>query len=157
MAGMYTRKKVNSGSKSPFSLRLKQRAPEWVEMSAEEVEEKVTELYNQGLSTSRIGILMRDSYSVPGVALVTGKKVIRILKERESVGRLPEDLQNLMRKALKLRLHLERNKRDIHNKRSLQLTESKVRRLAKYYKRERVLPEDWKYKPELAEVMMGSE
>lgn len=156
MARMYARKKGKSGSKRPFSLRLKQRAPEWVEMSAEEVEEKVAVLYHQGLSTSRIGILLRDSYSVPGVALVTGKKVTRILKERESVGRLPEDLQNLMRKALKLRMHLGGNKRDIHNKRSLQLTESKIRRLAKYYRRERVLSEDWKYKPELAEVMMRS-
>jgi len=156
MARMYARKKGKSGSKRPFSLRLKPRAPEWVEMCAEEVEEKVAELYRQGLSRSRIGILLRDSYGVPSVALVTGKKVTRILKERESVGRLPEDLQNLIRKALKLRMHLEGNKRDNHNNRSLQLTESKIRRLEKYYKREQVLPGDWKYKPELAEVMMRS-
>lgn len=154
MARMYARKRGKSGSKRPFSLRLKQAAPEWVEMPAEDVEDKVVELYNQGMSTSRIGILLRDSYSVPSVALVTGRKITGILKERESAGKLPEDLQNLMRKALRLRKHLGVNKTDIHNKRALQLTESKVRRLVKYYKRVKVLPGDWKYRPETAEVAM---
>lgn len=154
MARIYARKRGRSGSKRPFSLRLKQTAPEWVEMPAEEVENKVVELHNQGLSTSQIGILMRDSYSVPSIALVTSKKITKILEENESAGALPEDLQNLMRKALGLRKHLGVNKTDIHNKRALQLTESKIRRLVKYYKREKVLPEDWKYKPEIAEVIM---
>ena len=154
MARIYARKKGRSGSKRPFSLRLKQTVPEWVEQPAEEVESKIVELHNQGLSTSQIGILLRDSYGVPSVSQVTGKKITRILKERKSANKLPEDLQNLMRKALGLRKHLGVNTRDIHNKRSLQLTESKIRRLAKYYKRERVLPEDWKYKPETAEVIM---
>jgi small subunit ribosomal protein S15 len=154
MARMYARKRGRSGSKRPFSLKLKQTAPEWVEMPADEVESKIVDLHNQGRSTSQIGILLRDSYGVPRVSLVTGKKITRILKERESANKLPEDLQNLMRKALRLRKHLGVNTRDIHNKRSLQLAESKIRRLVKYYKRERVLPEDWKYKPETAEVLM---
>jgi len=154
MARIYARKRGRSGSKRPFSLRLKQSPPEWVEMTAEQVEKKVVDLHNQGLSTSKIGILLRDSYSVPSVALVTGKKLTRILKERESADKLPEDLQNLMRKALRLRKHLGVNKMDIHNNRSLQLTESKIRRLVKYYKREQVLPGDWKYKPETAEVLL---
>jgi small subunit ribosomal protein S15 len=154
MARMYARRRGRSGSKRPFSSKLKQTAPEWVEMTAEEVENKVVDLHNQGMSTSQIGILMRDSYSVPSIALVTGKKITRVLKERDSASKLPEDLQNLMRKALRLRKHLGVNKTDIHNKRALQLTESKIRRLMKYYKREKVLPEDWKYKPETAEVIM---
>ena len=154
MARIYARKRGRSGSKRPFSLRLKQASPEWVEMTTEEVENKVVDLHNQGLSTSQIGVLLRDSHSVPSVALVTGRKITRILKERESADKLPEDLQNLMRKALRLRKHLGVNKTDIHNKRGLQLTESKIRRLAKYYKREQVLPGDWKYKPETAEVIL---
>ncbi|HUV80255.1 MAG TPA: 30S ribosomal protein S15 [Candidatus Bathyarchaeia archaeon] len=154
MARMYARRRGKSGSKRPFSLRLKEKPPEWVEMTAEEVENKVVALNNQGLSTSQIGILMRDSYCVPSIALVTGKRITRILKEWDSASKLPEDLQNLMRKALKLRKHLGVNKTDIHNKRALQLTESKIRRLVKYYKREKVLPGDWKYKPETAEVIM---
>ena len=70
------------------------------------------------------------------------------------MGAIPEDLQNLMRKALRMRKHIEENKKDVHNKRVLQLTESKIRRLVKYYRRNKVLPEDWKYKPEIAEVIL---
>lgn len=154
MARMYARRRGRSGSKRPFSSRLKEKPPEWVEMTAEEAENKVVALNNRGLSTSQIGILMRDSYCVPSIALVTGKKITGILKEWDSASKLPEDLQNLMRKALRLRKYLGVNKTDIHNKRALQLTESKIRRLVKYYKREKVLSEDWKYKSETAEVIM---
>jgi small subunit ribosomal protein S15 len=154
MARIYARRRGRSGSKRPFSMRLKQVAPDWVELSSEEVESKVVELRNQGLSSSEIGIRLRDSFSVPSVPLVTGKKITSILKEQERASKLPEDIQNLMRKALRIRKHLGVNKRDIHNKRALQLTESKIRRLAKYYRRAKVLPVDWKYKPETAEVLM---
>lgn len=154
MARIYARKKGRSGSKRPFSLRLRDQPPEWMEMPAEEVETKVVDLSNQGLLTSAIGMLMRDNYGVPSVPLATGKKITRILKENEIAGTIPEDLQNLIRKALGLRKHLGVHKGDIHNKRSLQLTESKIRRLVKYYKRKKVLPEEWKYKAETAEVFM---
>jgi small subunit ribosomal protein S15 len=154
MARMHARKKGKSSSKRPFSLKARKTVPEWVEMTAEEVEEKVETLYNQGLSTSRMGIIMRDSYGVPSVALVTGRKITKILEEKNKVDAIPEDLQNLMRKALRIRKHIEEKKKDVHNKRVLQLTESKIRRLVKYYRREKVLPEDWKYKPEFAEVVL---
>jgi len=154
MARMHTSKRGKSSSKKPFSLRLRRTVPEWVEMTAEEVEKKVEDLANQGLSTSKMGIILRDSYGVPSVALVTGKRMTRILKEKKKVGMIPEDLQNLIEKALKLRKHIEEHKNDVHHMRVLQLTESKIRRLVKYYRREKVLPEDWKYKPEVAEVIL---
>lgn len=154
MARMHARKRGKSSSKRPFSLRLRKTVPEWVEMKAEEVEEKAETLSDQGLSTSRIGMIMRDSYGVPSVAMVTEKKITEILKEKNMVGAIPEDLRNLMRKAIIIRKHMEENKKDLHNKRVLQLTESKIRRLVKYYRRNKVLSEDWTYKPEIAEVML---
>ncbi len=77
-----------------------------------------------------------------------------ILKEQNVAPEIPEDLQNLMRKALRVRKHIELNKKDVHNKRALQLTESKIRRLVKYYRREKVLAMDWRYKPEIAEFVL---
>ncbi len=154
MARMYARRRGKSGSKRPFSFKLRKAAHEWVEMTAEEVEKKVAELYNQGISTSKIGILLRDSYGVPSVAVVTRKKITGILKEKNIAGDIPEDLLNLMRKALRIRKHIDVNKKDVHNKRALQLTESKIRRLVKYYRREKVLPDEWRYKPETAEFIM---
>jgi small subunit ribosomal protein S15 len=70
-------------------------------------------------------------------------------------ARIPEDLANLIRKALALRKHLADNKNDLHNKRQLQLTESKVRRVARYYVKSGKLPEDWVYKPESAEILLS--
>jgi len=151
MARMYARRRGKSGSTRPISSSLRETAPEWVDITAKEVEKKVVELYERGQSTSEIGILLRDNYGVPSVAEVTGKKATAILKEQGIAGQLPEDLQNLMRTALRLRKHLGVNKHDVHNKRALQLAESKIRRLGKYYRKEHVLPEGWKYKPEIAE------
>ncbi len=151
---MYARKRGKSGSKKPLNSSLRKTAPEWTDLTAKEVEKKVVELYERGHSTSEIGMTLRDSQGVPSVALVTGKKITSILKEKGIAKEIPEDLQNLMRKALKIRKHLETNKKDIHTKRALQLTESKIRRLAKYYSREKVLPGEWRYKPETAEFIM---
>ncbi|RLG31617.1 30S ribosomal protein S15 [Methanosarcinales archaeon] len=155
MARMYARKRGQSGSKRPLSSSLRKTAPEWTDLRAKEVEKKVVELYERGRSTSEIGITLRDSHGVPSVALITGKKITGILKERGIAREIPEDLQNLMRKAQRIRKHIEENKKDVHNKRALQLTESKIRRLAKYYRREKILPEEWRYKPEIAEFVMG--
>ncbi len=154
MARMYARRRGKSSSKRLFSFSLRKTVPEWVDLTAEEVEKKVVELYERGVSTSEIGITLRDSNGVPSVAQVTGKKITGILKEKGIAGEIPEDLRNLMRKALKIRKHIEVNKKDVHNKRAIQLTESKIRRLAKYYRREKVLPEEWRYKPEIAEFIM---
>jgi small subunit ribosomal protein S15 len=53
-----------------------------------------------------------------------------------------------MRKAVLIRKHLEENKQDMPGKRGLQLTESKINRLAKYYKETGKLDTAWKYDPE---------
>ena len=68
------------------------------------------------------------------------------LAENDLGGSYPEDLMNLMRQAVAIIDHLTTNHRDIHNKRSLELTEAKIRRLGNYYKAEGKLSADWKYK-----------
>ena len=47
------------------------------------------------------------------------------------------------------------NHMDLHNKRALQLTESKIRRLVKYYHNTGVLPMDWVYSPSTAEILIS--
>ncbi len=96
-----------------------------------------------------IGLILRDSYGVPLVKTVVGKKITAILKENNLlINPLPEDLTNLIRRALLLRSHMEQNKKDMHNKRNLQCMESKVYRLVKYYKRAGVLASTFRYKPD---------
>ena len=151
MAKMHTKRKGKSGSKKP----LRTEVPEWANVSAEDTASIILTLWKQGVPTSQIGMILRDQYGVGDVKLLTGKKITQILKENEVAPHVPEDLSNLIIKALRLRKHLAANKHDLHNKRSLQLTESKIRRLVKYYHSTKVLPMDWLYKPETAEMMLS--
>ena len=82
-------------------------------------------------------------------------KVTDFLKENKVQPDIPEDLTNLMRKALHVRKHINANKKDVHNKRALQLTENKVRRLVKYYHDSGRLAPDWTYSPETAEILIS--
>ena len=76
------------------------------------------------------------------------------MEEKGVAGSLPEDLANLMRRAIDLNVHLRDNKGDVSNKRGLNMIEAKIRRLERYYKRNGVLPADWKYSLSNAELML---
>ena len=76
------------------------------------------------------------------------------MKKHNLYPEFPEDMFNLMKKAVNLRAHLENNRKDYTSSRGLELTESKIRRLAKYYRNEKILPEGWKYDPEKAKLMV---
>ncbi len=150
MAKMHTKRKGKSSSTRP----IRTEPPEWCKISAEEIVSITLDLWKQGVATAEIGMILRDRYGVPDAKLITGKKITTILKENNVAPNIPEDLTNLIVKALRLRKHLSVNKKDVHNKRSLNLAESKIRRLVKYYKQEKILPKDWFYKPETAEMMI---
>jgi len=98
-------------------------------------------------------MILRDQYAVPDIKLATGKKITQILEKNNQKNEIPEDLRNLIHRALTLQKHLETNKRDLKNKRNLQLTESKIWRLTKYYHSQHRLPEKWKYSIKTAKLM----
>ncbi len=128
--------------------------PEWIEYSNEEIEELILKLRKEGNSTSVIGVLLRDQYGIPDVKLVTGKKITQILTEHGQELEYPEDLMNLIRKAVNIRDHLKENPKDLHTRRGLRIVESKIRRLVKYYTREGILPEGWRYEPKQAALLV---
>jgi len=149
MARMHARRKGKSGS----TRTVRKKHPEWSSLNPREVESRILELAKTGKSTSEIGMLLRDQYAVPDITNATGKKVTRILENNGIKSEIPEDLTNLIQTALKLRKHLETNKKDLKNKRNLQLAESKIRRVTKYYHSEERLPTGWKYSPKQAKLM----
>ena len=151
MARMHSRKKGRSGSTHPARLEK----PVWVEYSAEEVENLVVKLARKGYSASMIGVVLRDSYGVPLVKVVTGKPISQILKDNEIEAPLPEELSNLVKKALTIRKHLESNHKDLEAKKGLNRTESKIYRLIKYYKKKKKLPVDFKYDPEKIRTLVA--
>lgn len=150
MARIHARRKGKSGSTRRFD---RDKHPEWSALRPREVESKIIELAKAGKSTSEIGMILRDQYAVPDVKIATGKRISQILSENNLLPEIPEDLRNLIREALKIRDHLEVHRKDFSNKRSLQLTESKIRRLTKYYRFTGRLPENWKYSPQQARLM----
>jgi ribosomal protein S15P/S13E len=83
---------------------------------------------------------------------VTGKNVTQLARASGQVAKVPEDLDYLFRRAQGLRKHLEKNRKDYQNKRSLATVESKIHRLVKYYKAQGKLQPDWEYKPMAASV-----
>ncbi|MHC1602788.1 MAG: 30S ribosomal protein S15 [Methermicoccaceae archaeon] len=150
MARMYSKRRGKSHSKPP----MRTAPPEWTIYSGEEVERLVLKLWADGKSTSEIGIVLRDQYGVPDVALACGKKILKIVESAGHAPSIPEDIGKLIEKAVRLRKHIGNNKKDVHNGHSLHLCESKIRRLAHYYRREGRLPRDWMYSPETAEMLI---
>ncbi len=150
MSRMYSGHKGKHGSKH-FPVK---RVPKWMKHSREEVVKLVIEQAKQKHGSAMVGTILRDQYGVPDVRIMTGKAVSRIMKENKLYPSMPEDLLNLLRKAVDARDHMARFKKDSHSKRSLQNLESKIRRMAKYYKREKVLPEGWVYDPEEARLIV---
>jgi small subunit ribosomal protein S15 len=151
MARMHSRKKGKSGSQRPARLEK----PVWVELSPEEVENEVVRLAKRGYSMSMIGTILRDSRGVPLVKIVTGKTISQILNENEIAAPLPEDLANLVRKALNIRNHIETNHKDLESKKGLNRTESKIYRLIKYYKKKKVLDQEFKYDPDKIRTLVA--
>ncbi len=150
MGRIHARRKGKSGSRKPFRTEK----PEWVEMSEEEIIDKVVSLSREGYSQAMIGTILRDEYGVPDVKLMTGKSIGKILEENNAAPQIPDDLIALMKKAVKINTHLANHPKDLGNRRGLQLVEAKIRRLVKYYKRVGKLPSDWKYSLKEAELLV---
>ncbi len=139
---------------SSHSIRpVSKRPPSWCRYEPEEVEALVIKLAREGNSPSRIGTILRDQHGIPLTKPVTGRSITQILAEADMTLSIPEDLEMLLKKATRLSAHLEKNKMDLVNKRSLQVIEAKIHKLSKYYKREGVLPSDWKYEPKTASLV----
>ena len=128
--------------------------PEWVTYSNEEIEEMILKFNREGKSTSEIGIILRDQYGNPSVKDVTGERITQILKRNGQAGDYPEDLMNLIRRAVNIRDHLNENPKDLHSKRGLTIIESRIRKLSSYYVDEGELPKGWRYDPEEAALLV---
>lgn len=151
MARMYSRRKGKSGSKS-FSTEQKKT---WIRYTAKEIESLIVKLGKAEKRASEIGSILRDSYGIPDVKLITKKRITKILEESKITHELPEDIASLIKRHIELSKHLEANHKDMAAKRGLQLTESKINRLMKYYKKVGKLPKTWKFDKEKAKLLAG--
>lgn len=141
MAKMHSRAKGKSRSKRPETPTKKS----WARLDTKELEMLIVKLAKQGNTASQIGTILRDQYGVPLTKTILGKRMTKVLAEHKLTGELPEDLSALIKKAALLKKHLEKMRKDNTAKRGIQLTESKIKRLSKYYKRVGKLPVTWRF------------
>ncbi|MBN1544859.1 30S ribosomal protein S15 [Candidatus Woesearchaeota archaeon] len=150
MARMHSRDKGASGSKKP----LKKSVPTWIRYKPKEIELLIGKMAKEGKSPSQIGLILRDTYGIPDIKTSTGKKITKILAEKNQLQDVPEDLRALIKKAAMIRKHMEENKLDRTALIGLQLTESKIKRIVKYYKKSGRLPIEWKYDPSKSSIYL---
>ncbi|KAJ4446875.1 ribosomal 40S subunit protein S13 [Periplaneta americana] len=152
---------------SQSALPYRRSVPTWLKLSSEDVKEQIYKLAKKGLTPSQIvnmllthafdfkGVILRDSHGVAQVRFVSGNKILRIMKAMGLAPDLPEDLYYLIKKAVAIRKHLERNRKDKDSKFRLILVESRIHRLARYYKTKSILPPNWKYESSTASALVA--
>merc|ERR1712227_1084800 len=151
MGRMHTPGKGISQSALPY----RRSVPTWLKKTSEDVKEQIYKYAKKGLTPSKIGVEMRDQFGVAQVRFVTGNKILRILKAKGLAPNIPEDLYLLIKKAVAIRKHLERNRKDKDSKFRLILIESRIHRLSRYYKTVGVLPPTWRYESATASTMVA--
>lgn len=150
MARIYSRKKGKHGSKKP-PIKI---VPRWTKYKKPDVEKLVVDIAKQKYNSAVIGTILRDQYGIPDVKTLAGKSIVKIMKENNLYPEMPEEMFYLLKKAVNLRGHMEKNKADSNSKKGLENLESKIRRLAKYYSRTGKMPKAWAYDPERAKLIV---
>ncbi len=141
MSRIHSGHKGKAGSHRPYPLTK----PEWVTATSEEVVEQAVTLSKGGLSSALVGLTLRDQHGIPSTCAITGKRLSTILSEHGVRPEIPDDLQALLKRVVHLQRHLATHPKDLSNRRGLALMESRIRRLARYYRQHRRLPENWRY------------
>ena len=148
MGRLHTHNHGKSQSTRPLDLKK----PTWVTQSPKEIEEMIVKYAKDGMTSSQIGIKLRDQHAIPLVKPIINKGIMQVLDENKLNQDLPEDLNNIVIKAVGLQKHLKSNKLDNRNRRALELIEAKVHRLSVYYKKIGRIPKNWKYKSVIAQL-----
>jgi len=138
--------------KSHSTRPINPKAPSWIKQDPKEIEELIVKYAKEDLTSSQIGVKLRDQYSIPLVKPIIKKSITDVLEENDLKTELPEDLNNIVKKAIGLQKHLKTNKKDNRNVRSLELIEANIHRLTVYYKKIGRIPNNWKYKSIVAQL-----
>lgn len=139
MGRMHSQGKGISGSTTPYVRDV----PEWLDANYEEIERKIIAYAKKGLTLSEIGTILRDEYCIGNMKFFSGRKLLMVLMKNNIAPQIPEDLDALVKKAINIRKHLESHRQDKDSKYRLILVESRISRLARYYKTKKIVPANW--------------
>merc|ERR1712118_285931 len=136
------------------SLPYKRTPPPWVKQTAADTVKEICNMAKKGYTPSQIGVVLRDSHGIPQVKMIAGNKIVRILRSQGLASEIPEDLYCLIKKAVSVRKHLEKNRKDKDSKFRLILIESRIHRLARYYTLAKRIPGTWRYESSNAAALL---
>ncbi len=143
---------THNNGKAHSTRPIESKFSSWVKQDKKEIEDIVIKYAKDGYTSSQIGIKLRDQHAIPLIKPIINKTVGEILDQNDLQSEIPEDLNNIVNKAVGLQKHLKSNKSDRRNIRSLELIEAKVHRLSMYYKKIGRIPKNWKYKSVVAQL-----
>lgn len=66
-----------SSTVTPF----KRRSARWVAHTPRTISDLIVTMAKKGMSPSQIGVIIRDKEAVPSIKLLTGQKIVRLLKK----------------------------------------------------------------------------
>ncbi len=110
-------------------LKKELKKPAWLKYTEEEVKAIVLKLANKGLTSEKIGLIMKDQYGIPSVRLYE-LKIKRILKDKF----IEPTLINLEKKVGRINAHFKKNKHDKKSERALVITSAKLKKRQDYKK-----------------------
>lgn len=140
MARMHSGGRGQSCSMKPLSTSV----PTYMAKPIAEIKTDMIHLANKGIPASSIGNILRDQYGVGNARDILGCSILQFLTENKCAPVIPEDLAALVEKSKTIRHHLESNTRDNDAKYRLNLVNSRLHRVVRYYKEKNVLPGNWK-------------
>ena len=141
MGRLHTHNHGKAHSTRPSQVKV----PSWINKDPKEIEKIIIKYAKEDLTSSQIGIKLRDQYSIPLVKPIIKKTISQVLEENDLGPEIPEDLNNIVTKAVGLQKHLKSNRGDRRN-------EAKVHRLSVFYKKNGKIPKNWKYKSVIAQL-----
>ena len=141
-----------SASALPYSRRV----PKHNTLTPSNVVDLIVRFAKKGFTESQIGVILRDQYGIPQVRFLTGRKIQRILKKKGVAPKIPEDLYHLIKKAVSMRKHLEKNKKDLDCKFRLNLKESRIHRITRYYRKTGKVPANFRYVANKASALVSA-
>jgi small subunit ribosomal protein S15 len=108
--------------------------PVWLKFTKEEVKAIILKLAEQGLTSEKIGLVLRDQYGIPK-SKIYDIKISKIMKEK---GKFQEPTEiNLDNKLNKIIEHYKKNKQDKKAERSLIITKAKLKKTKDYQKKKK--------------------
>lgn len=107
------------------------KKPVWLKYTSEEVKAIIIKLANRGLTSEKIGLVLKDQYGIPSVK-VYQFKIKDVLKEKDKFEE--PTVINIKRRLERIIKHYSKNKGDKKAERSLIIIKSKLKKTEDYQK-----------------------